>query len=243
MNRTFLDKTHQNTEAAEVLRTVLAKIMPDKEDVFYPRGLYPKDEILLEQLDTLTEKAELYKFDADLQLLLGYQLLGLGRLDEAVTPLKNAGMDLVNTDAATILLSVLEKIKTAEVQNEDNGTNYPGSFITEPETKGIETETDNISDIKSDDIQASSIGQNVYYVTKSEFEAKETKTSTPKMKAVIDANGTAVQFHLTAPVVSTIAAENKITGSGYSTVRQNVTLLIVALILTAVACLCWYLSG
>ena len=34
------------TEAAEVLRSALAKISSDKEGVFYPRGLYPKDEVL-----------------------------------------------------------------------------------------------------------------------------------------------------------------------------------------------------
>ena len=149
------------TEAAEVLRSTLAKITSDKEGVFYPRGLYPKDEVLLAQLDMLTEKAELYKFDADLQLLLGYQLLGVGQLDKAVTPLQNASLDLVNTNAATILLGILEKIKATEVQNEENVTNYPESVITAPETKGVETETNLMSEIKFDDTQASAIGPNV----------------------------------------------------------------------------------
>ena len=214
------------TEAAEILRTVLAKITPDKEDVFYPRGLYPKDEVLLEQLDMLTEKVELYKFDADLQLLLGYQLLGLGQLDKAVTPLKNAGMDLVNAKAAAVLLGILEKMKTTEVQNDDNVTNYPESVITSPETRGVETETNTMPEIKFDDTQDSAIGPN-----------------TPEMKAVIDANGTAVRFYLTVPAVSSIATEGKITGSGYSRTRQNATLLAAAFILAAVACVCRYISG
>jgi hypothetical protein len=149
------------TEAAEILRSALAKISPDKEGVFYPRGLYPKDEILLAQLDMLTEKAELYKFDADLQLLLGYQLLGLGRLDKAVTPLQNASLDLVNANAATILLEILERIRTSEVQNEENVTDYPESAITAPDTEGVETETNLMSEIKSDDTQASAIGPHV----------------------------------------------------------------------------------
>jgi hypothetical protein len=149
------------TEATEVLRSALAKITSDKEGVFYPRGLYPKDEVLFAQLDMLTEKAELYKFDTDLQLLLGYQLLGLGQLDKAVTPLQNASLDLVNNNAATILLGILEKIKTSEVQNEENVTNYPESVITTPETKGVETETNFMSEIKFDDTQASAIEPNV----------------------------------------------------------------------------------
>jgi tetratricopeptide (TPR) repeat protein len=149
------------TEAAEVLRSALAKITSDKEGVFYPRGLYPKDEVLFAQLDMLTEKAELYKFDTDLQLLLGYQLFGLGQLDKAVTPLQNASLDLVNTNAATILLGILEKIKTSDVQNEEDVTNYPEAVITAPETKGVETEANLMSEIKFDDTQASAIGPNV----------------------------------------------------------------------------------
>jgi hypothetical protein len=94
-------------------------------------------------------------------MLLGYQLLGLGQLDKAITPLQNASLDLVNTNAATILLGILEKIKTTEVQNEENVTNYPESVITAPEPKGVETETNLMSEIKFDDIQASAIGPNV----------------------------------------------------------------------------------
>ena len=149
------------TEATEVLRSALAKITSDTEGVFYPRGLYPKDEVLFAQLDMLTEKAELYKFDTDLQLLLGYQLLGLGQLDKAVTPLQNASLDLVNTNAATILLGILEKIKTSELQNEENVTNYPESVITTPKIEDLETKTNLMSEIKFDDIQASAIRPNV----------------------------------------------------------------------------------
>jgi hypothetical protein len=231
------------TEAAEVLRTALAKITSDKQGVFYPRGLYPKDEVLLEQLDMLTEKAELYKFDADLQMLLGYQLLGLDQLDKAVSPLKSASLDLVNAKAATVLLGILEKIKTAEVQNEDNITNYPESVLTAPETKGVETETNSMSEIKFDDTQASAIGPNVNDDMKSEFEAHDSEINTREMKAVIDANGTAVQFHLTTPGVSPIAAEGKIAGLVYSTTRQDVTLLAVVFIIAAIVGVGRYISG
>jgi tetratricopeptide (TPR) repeat protein len=101
----------QYSEAAEVLRGTLAKVSPEKEGVFYPRGLYPDDDVLFEQINLLAEKAELYSFDADLQLLLGYQLLGIGKLDEAVEPLQRASRDMENAVAATTLLNVLEKIR------------------------------------------------------------------------------------------------------------------------------------
>jgi len=110
----------QYCQAAEVLRAALAKVSPEKEGVFYPRGLYSDDEILFEQIERLTKKAELYSFDADLQLLLGYQLLGIGEIDKAVEPLQRAGQDLENADAAKILLDLLEKIKAdAETQDTD----------------------------------------------------------------------------------------------------------------------------
>jgi len=99
------------TEAAEVLRAALAKVSPEEEGVFYPRGLYSKDDVLFEQMNRLAEIAELYSFDPDLQLLLGYNLLGIGELDEAVEPLRLATLDLENAPAATVLLNLLEKMR------------------------------------------------------------------------------------------------------------------------------------
>jgi len=109
----------QYSEAAEVLRGTLANVSPDKEGVFYPRGLYSDDDGLFEQINRLAEKAELYSFDADLQLLLGYQLLGIGKLDEAVEPLQRASRDRENAVAATTLLNVLEKIRTENSKAEN----------------------------------------------------------------------------------------------------------------------------
>jgi tetratricopeptide (TPR) repeat protein len=105
----------QYSEAAAVLRHTLANVTPDKEGIFYPRGLYSDDEVLYEQINTLAERAELYSFDADLQLLLGYHLLGIGELDEAVVPLQNASLDMENAVAATTLLNMLEKIRAENV--------------------------------------------------------------------------------------------------------------------------------
>jgi len=103
----------QYSEAVKVLREALAKVSPEKEGVFYPRGLYSDDDILFEQIERLTKKAETFSFDADLQLLLGYQLLGIGEIDKAVEPLQQASQDLENADAATILLDLLAKISPA----------------------------------------------------------------------------------------------------------------------------------
>jgi hypothetical protein len=105
----------QYSEAAAVLRQTLANVTPDKEGIFYPRGLYSDDDVLFEQINLLAERAELYSFDADLQLLLGYQLLGIGRLDEAVVPLQNACLDMENAVAATVLLNMLEKIRAENI--------------------------------------------------------------------------------------------------------------------------------
>jgi len=106
--------SQQYSKAAEVLRGALAKVSPEKEGVFFPRGLYPNEETLLKHIDRLAERAAQFSFDADLQLLLGYQLLGIGQHDRAVELLMNAGRDLENAKAAGVLLELLEKIKTAQ---------------------------------------------------------------------------------------------------------------------------------
>ncbi len=103
------------SEAAQVLRKALAKVKPEQEGVFYPRGLYPDDDVLLAQLDKLSDYVEKYSFDADLQLLLGYQLLGIGELDKALTPLRNASLDMNNQKPADVLLNLLLKIKVNDI--------------------------------------------------------------------------------------------------------------------------------
>jgi len=106
----FADR--QYSKAAEVLRGAVSRFAPDKQDVFYPRGLYPSDDILFEQIDRLAAAAELDTLDEDLQLLLGYQLLGAGELDRAVKPLQQITPDSENAATAAELLELLEKIKT-----------------------------------------------------------------------------------------------------------------------------------
>ena len=120
--------SRQYSRAAEVLRAVLVKISPEKEGVFYPRGLYPKEELLLAQIDDLATKADAFSSDADLQLLLGYQLLGIGQTDQALAPLMFASKDLVNADSAAVLLKLLEKVKTSNDEAE-NAAPRPGSGL------------------------------------------------------------------------------------------------------------------
>ena len=109
------------SKAAEVLREAISKLPPDREGIFFPRGLYPDDDILFEQIDHLAEKADLCCFDGDLQLLLGYQLLGAEKLDQAIQPLQRAELEAVNKDTAALLLDLLKKIKTDNTGVEDAG--------------------------------------------------------------------------------------------------------------------------
>lgn len=108
----------QYSKAAEALRETLG-VSGDEMDVFFPRGLYAEDDTLFEQIELLVETAEAYSFDSDLQLLLGYQLLGVGEFDEAKEPLEQASLDAYNAEAAIILLELLEKVKNEN--SEENG--------------------------------------------------------------------------------------------------------------------------
>jgi len=105
--------SEQFSQAAEVLRIGLQKVSPEEQGVFYPRGLYANDDVLFEQIEQLLDKVESYGFDADLQLLLGYHLLGVGETEYARGPLEQAGQDLRNTQAAKVLLGLLDKMEAA----------------------------------------------------------------------------------------------------------------------------------
>ncbi|MHC4511806.1 MAG: tetratricopeptide repeat protein, partial [Planctomycetota bacterium] len=90
-------------QAAEVLRRALVISSPEKEGVFYPRGLYSDQALLEQQVQRLAEQVESNPLDADLRLLLGYQLLGMGKLDESASHLQNARLNGRNSQATTIL--------------------------------------------------------------------------------------------------------------------------------------------
>ncbi|MHC4186610.1 MAG: tetratricopeptide repeat protein [Planctomycetota bacterium] len=103
-------------DAAEVIRMAISSVDAEEEGVFYPRGLYPNDETLLAQIDILETTVELNSSDFNLQLLLGYQLLGIGELETANEHLQLASQDLSNAPSANILLNLLETIRAANTQ-------------------------------------------------------------------------------------------------------------------------------
>lgn len=105
----FADK--QYSEAAGVLRQALKKLPPDKESVFYPRGLYANDDVLFKQVEELMNKQDESGDNADLQLLLGYHLLGTGETGYAREALEQAGQAEKNTEAVAVLLRLLEKVE------------------------------------------------------------------------------------------------------------------------------------
>jgi tetratricopeptide (TPR) repeat protein len=127
--------SEQYSKAAEVLRGVLEKVSPEKEGVFFPRGLYTDEKTLLAQIDRLADTAAQFSFDPDLQLLLGYQLLGIGQHDKAVEPLMNASKDLNDAKAAGVLMALLEKLKSAESKPETSApAQTPAPAVPAPET-------------------------------------------------------------------------------------------------------------
>ena len=89
----------------------MAIASPEKEGVFYPRGLYAEESVLLQQIDQLSRAVQLNPADSDLRLLLGYQLLGMGKLDEAAVQLQTAALYSGNNQAATLLMKLLEKLR------------------------------------------------------------------------------------------------------------------------------------
>ncbi len=104
----------QYAGAAEVLREAMGNIQPGKEGVFFPRGLYTEDDQLFEQIDSLGEETQTYSFDADLQFLLGYQLMGIGSYDEAVEALEQASLDYEYSAVSGKLIELIEKIKSEQ---------------------------------------------------------------------------------------------------------------------------------
>jgi len=101
----------QYDKAADVLRTALKNVTPEKEGVFFPRGLYANDDVLYAQIGKLLDQVDRSGADADLQLLLGYQLLGVGETDFAREQLEQAGEDPKNAESAAALLNVVEKME------------------------------------------------------------------------------------------------------------------------------------
>jgi hypothetical protein len=127
----FADGRFQN--AAITVRSTLEKMaQTGAQDVFYPMNLYPDQDTLNKQIEKLIEAVNAPRASANLRLLLGYQLLGVGRVDEAMGHLQKASQDTINEKAALYLIKVSSRIyyntepkvapKQAEKPNESNVT-------------------------------------------------------------------------------------------------------------------------
>ena len=101
----------QYEKAAETLRSAVKELPPDQAGVFFPRGLYSDDEILFGHIDRLATQSKLNPYNSDLQLLLGYQFLGVGKYDQAEEPLRKASLDHASKPSSQVMLSLLEKLK------------------------------------------------------------------------------------------------------------------------------------
>ncbi|MFC1605074.1 tetratricopeptide repeat protein, partial [Planctomycetota bacterium] len=103
----FADGQYQ--KAADALCDTLLKSSPDQEGVFYPRGLYSDESVLNKQIEQLSRAVEKDPVNARMRLLLGYQLLGTGKLDQAAWHLDKARLNSHTNHAAALLINVLEK--------------------------------------------------------------------------------------------------------------------------------------
>jgi tetratricopeptide (TPR) repeat protein len=136
----FADGRFQNA-AITVRSTLEMMAQTGQQDVFYPMSLYPDQTTLSQQIDRLIVAINAKPHDASLKLLLGYQLLGVGRIDEAVGYLQKASQDTINEKAALYLVKVSSKMyrnfepsATTKQAEEPNEPNIPAekSLVAEP---------------------------------------------------------------------------------------------------------------
>ena len=97
------------SQSADVLREALTNLDTDKQQVYYPLGFYRDLAVLNDQIAGLAEEAAAKPADAELQLLLGYQLFGVARYEEALEAPHKAEPSYVNKEAATVLIELLDK--------------------------------------------------------------------------------------------------------------------------------------
>ena len=136
----FADGRYQN--AAITVRSTLEKMaQTGQQDIFYSMNLYPDQDTLNKQIEKLIEAVNAPRASANLRLLLGYQLLGVGRVDEAIGHLQKASQDTINEKAALYLVKVSGKLyRNIEPQqvskpNEPNESNIPVEKPTVAEPK------------------------------------------------------------------------------------------------------------
>ncbi len=97
-------------QAADALKSALA----NGKGVFFARGLYSDDGILHQHIELLEEAVQKDPYNADLQLLLGYELLGAERYEAASKHLRTAQLHLENRAAAKFLIEQAQKFQEAD---------------------------------------------------------------------------------------------------------------------------------
>ena len=115
----------QYPAAAIAVRSTLEKMAATgKQDVFYPMKLYPDEATLNGQIDKLIAAINAQPARANLKLLLGYELLGVGRVDEAIKYLQDAAQDRVNEKAAIYLTKISSRMyRNIEIEQKENNSN------------------------------------------------------------------------------------------------------------------------
>lgn len=125
-------------DAAEALRQAL---VPDPTQaargVFYPRGLYKDEETLYEHIDRLMDQVENSPQEADLQLLMGYHLLGIGEVDQALAPLQKAGQEPKNAQAVGLLMDLARRITEKTATDKAETLESPVSQAPDPDPEGV----------------------------------------------------------------------------------------------------------
>ena len=101
-------------KSADVLREALRKVDDRTQKVIFGLELYPDSLALHDKIELLSKASQADPYDADLQLLLGYQLAVMGRYDQSKEALVKAKGDYINNPAAAMLEKVL-------VNTEDTG--------------------------------------------------------------------------------------------------------------------------
>jgi len=106
----------QYAKAADILRLALAAMPADQQGLFFPRGLYNDENILLTQIEQLKTRTETFAYDLDMSLLLGYQYLGVENYEQARYWLNHAEQYQYNKEAATTLLKLLDMLQEQQTE-------------------------------------------------------------------------------------------------------------------------------
>ncbi|OHB45583.1 MAG: hypothetical protein A2178_02135, partial [Planctomycetes bacterium GWC2_49_10] len=98
-------------KASAVLTTALFEMSPQKAEISYPRGMYADQSVLDTQIGNLKRAVLMDPTSGELQLLYGYQLLGVGKYDEAKVSLNVAKNNAKTAPSASMLLELADRMQ------------------------------------------------------------------------------------------------------------------------------------